>query len=75
MFRHAVAPKIVPSHLKGKQWMSDEIKKIEDVYKKYDERFEVFLLSRGFTGEEISKQECIDMIKSLFYSREHQGGK
>uniref|UniRef100_A0A1X7SGJ1 Uncharacterized protein n=1 Tax=Amphimedon queenslandica TaxID=400682 RepID=A0A1X7SGJ1_AMPQE len=72
---YTVAPKIVPSHLKGEKWMSDEIERIENVYEKYNERFEVFFLSCGFPGEEKSRQDYIDMIKSLFYSKKHKGGK
>ncbi|XP_019856607.1 PREDICTED: uncharacterized protein LOC109585103 [Amphimedon queenslandica] len=71
--QYTVAPKIVPSHLKGEKWMSDEIERIKNVYEKYNERFEVFFLSHGFPGEEKSRQDYIDMIKALFYSKKHKG--
>lgn len=75
---YTVAPKIVPSHLKGKEWMSDEIKRIKDVYEKYNERFEVFFLSHyshGIPGEEKSREDYIDKIKSIFDAKKHEGGK
>uniref|UniRef100_A0A1X7U1P3 Uncharacterized protein n=1 Tax=Amphimedon queenslandica TaxID=400682 RepID=A0A1X7U1P3_AMPQE len=70
---YTVAPKIVPSHLKGKEWMSNEIERIKDLYEKYNERFEVFFLSRYSPGEEKSRQDYIDKIKSIFDTKKHEG--
>ncbi|XP_019856619.1 PREDICTED: uncharacterized protein LOC109585110 isoform X2 [Amphimedon queenslandica] len=59
--RYTIAPKIVPDHFKGEEWMSDEIKRIEDVYEKYNERFEVFFCL--VTLLEKKNQDRITLIK------------